>query len=153
MNKNTFEGENMKLTCMIGQDNIIYATAAGKMTDANLEVFLAWTADMKALMHEVSLKQKGIILTYSEVSAVEFFGRKAIVALRDLLEEDKQYHMKSAVVGAPFFLEKLIDAVVEFTGRTNMRQFSSKEKAIEWLLDKTESPSPAPATPDEEKTA
>lgn len=134
MNNEIFEGDHLNLTCSVGPDNVIYLSAVGKITNSNLDVFVKWAERVKQLMEKVSQKE-GVILVYSDVSGVDHFERKPIIPLRELFEYDKRFTMKSAIVGASFFTKKLIDAVADFTGRTNIQQFSSKEIALAWLLN------------------
>ncbi len=130
-----FEVENIKLTCNIGTDKVIYLTAAGKINNNNLAVFAAWAEQIKELITEVS-KTEDVVRVCTDVSGVEHFESKPIVPLRELFEYDKQYHIKSAIIGASFFMRNLMDAVVQFTGRTNIRQFETKEEALVWLFEK-----------------
>lgn len=130
-----FEGENIKLICDVGDDKVIYLTAAGKINNSNLAIFTAWAEQIKQLMAEAS-REQGVVRVCTDVSGVEHFESKPIVPLRELFEFDKQYDMKSAIVGASFFMKNLMNAVIEFTGRTNVRQFPTKEEALVWLLAK-----------------
>lgn len=130
-----FEGENLKLMCDVGADKVIYLTAAGKINNNNLAIFTAWTEQIKELIAGVSTTND-VIRVCTDVSGVEHFESKPIVPLRDLFEYDKQYHMKSAIIGASFFMKNLMDAIIQFTGRTNIRQFETKDEALVWLLEK-----------------
>jgi hypothetical protein len=129
-----FESENITLKCYIGTDKVIYLTAAGKINNNNLAIFTAWAEQIKQLMTAVA-REQGIVRVCTDVSGVEHFESKPIVPLRELFEYDKQYHMKSAIVGASFFMRNLMNAVIEFTGRTNVRQFPTKDEALAWLLE------------------
>jgi ABC-type transporter Mla MlaB component len=140
-NNFNFEGENVKLMSHVGPDKVIYLTASGKINNNNLAIFTAWAEQIKQLMTEAS-REQGIVRVCTDVSGVEHFESKPIVPLRELFEHDKQYNMKSAIVGANFFMKNLMNAVIEFTGRTNVRQFPTKEEALLWLLK--EEPIPAP---------
>lgn len=134
MEHNEIHSENLSLSSSIGPDSIIYVTLGGKITNENLDVFAAWTKGLQSQIDTMAARKKFPVLVYSDVSQVEHFERKPIQPLRELFEHDKQYEMKSAIVGAGFFVSKLIDAIVEFTGRTNVRQFESKKEALAWLL-------------------
>lgn len=135
MENNEIYSENLTLSSSIGPDNIIYVTLGGKITNDNIERFATWTKGLRAQIDTIAERKKFPILVYSDVSAVEHFERKPISPLRELFAHDGQYEMKSAIVGASFFVAKLIDAIVEFTGRTNVRQFETKAEALAWLLD------------------
>lgn len=133
MDNGNFEGENMKLSCRVGPDKVIYITAVGKINNENVAIFVEWAEHLKHLMAEVA-QGGGIVRVCTDLSGVEHFESKPIAPLRELLEYDKQYNMKSAIVGASFFMKNLMNAVIEFTGRTNVRQFRTKEEALDWLL-------------------
>jgi len=134
MEHNEIHSENLSLSSSVGPDSIIYVTLGGKITNGNLDVFAAWTKGLQSQIDMMAARKKFPILVYSDVSRVEHFERKPIKPLRELFEHDKQYEMKSAIVGASFFVAKLIDAIVEFTGRTDVRQFETKKDALAWLL-------------------
>lgn len=134
MEHNEIHSENLTLSSNIGPDGIIYVTLGGKITNENFGVFEAWTRGLQSQIDIMAARKKFPILVYSDVSQVEHFERKPIRPLRELFAHDKQYEMKSAIVGSTFFVAKLIDAIVEFTGRTDVRQFSTKKDALAWLL-------------------
>jgi hypothetical protein len=134
MEHNEIHSEHLSLSSSIGPDSIIYVTLGGKITNDNLNVFEVWTSGLQSQIDTMAARKKFPILVYSDVSRVEHFERKPIRPLRELFAHDKQYEMKSAIVGASFFVAKLIDAIVEFTGRTNVRQFETKKDALAWLL-------------------
>ncbi len=134
MEHNEIHSENLTLSSSIGPDSIIYVTMGGKITNDNLDVFEAWTKGLQSQVDTMAAQKKFPVLVYSDVSQVEHFERKPIRPLRELFAHDKQYEMKSAIVGASFFVAKLIDAIVEFTGRSNVRQFETKKDALAWLL-------------------
>lgn len=146
MEHNKIHSENLTLSSSIGPDNIIYITLAGKITNDNLDVFTEWTKGLQSQIDIIAMRKKSPVLVYSDVSQVEHFERKPIAPLRELFSHDKQYEMKSAIVGASFLVSKLIDAVVDFTGRTNIRQFETKKEALAWLLGAAVTPGQNPET-------
>ncbi len=81
----------------------------------------------------MSERKQGHIFILSDVSGISHFERKPIMALRELLEFNKQYPVQSAIVGAKGFTRPLLDAVVSLTGRTNIRQFETREVALRWF--------------------
>ena len=140
---NEIHSEHLTLSSNIGPDGIIYATFGGKITNDNVDVFEAWVRGLQSQIDILAAQKKFPILVYSDVSQVEHFERKPIKPLRELFAHDKQYEMKSAIVGATFFVAKLIDAIVEFTGRTDVRQFDTKKDALAWLLGAATPPKPS----------
>ena len=128
--------DNIVLEAEVGAGDIIYLTVSGKITNERFYAFVAWTEKVKKLVREMSEKHPGNVLLLSEVSGVSHFESKPIVPLRELLNYNKQYPAKSAVVGARDLTRVLLDTVISLTSRVNIKQFKTKEEALVWLLEK-----------------
>lgn len=125
--------KNNILEASIGTDDIIHITVGGNIMNEHLIAFTDWTEKVKRLIHELSERNPEHIFILSDVSGIAHFERKPIVQLRDLFEYDKQYPVKSAIVGATGFTRPLLDAVISLAGRTNIQQFETKEEALQWF--------------------
>ncbi len=128
--------DNIVLEAVIGAHDVIYLTIGGKITNERLYAFIAWTERVKKLVKEMSDKHPGNVLLLSDVSGVSHFESKPIVPLRELLNYNKQYPAKSAVVGARDLTRVLLDTVISLTSRVNIKQFATKEEALAWLMEK-----------------
>ena len=126
--------DHLILNAEIGADGIIYTSVSGRITNDRLYAFVAWAEKVKHLIHEQYDAGVSPVLILSDVSKVEYFERKPIAPLKGLLDYDKRYHLKSAILGADKLTRMLLDAVISFTGRTNIRLFPTKEEAHAWLL-------------------
>ena len=137
---------NIVLEAEIGAGDVIYLTVAGKITNERFYAFVAWTEKVKKLVREMSEKHPDNVLLLSDVSGVSHFESKPIVPLRELLNYNKKFPAKSAVVGAKDLTRVLLDTVISLTSRENIKQFATKEEALMWLLEKpkTEPRSDAP---------
>ncbi len=128
--------ESVVLEAEVGADGIIYLTVAGKITNERFYAFVAWTEKVKKLVREMSEKHPDNVRLLSDVSGVSHFESKPIVPLRELLNYNKQYPAKSAVVGAKDLTRVLLDTVISLTSRDNIKQFATKEEALVWLSEK-----------------
>lgn len=128
--------DNIVLEAVVGGHDVIYLTVSGKITNERFYAFVAWTEKVKKLVREMSEKHPGNVLILSDVSGVSHFESKPIVPLRELLNYNKQYPAKSAVVGARDLTRVLLDTVISLTSRVNIRQFKTKEEALVWLMEK-----------------
>lgn len=128
--------DHVILEAVIGAHDVIYLTVGGKITNERFYAFVAWTEKVKKLVREMSEKHHGNVLILSDVSGVSHFESKPIVPLRELLNYNKQYPAKSAVVGARDLTRVLLDTVISLTSRVNIKQFAIKEEALAWLMEK-----------------
>ena len=136
MEEHQYSKDNIVLEAEVGADDVIYLTVSGKITNERFYAFVAWTEKVKKLVREMSEKHPGNVLVLSDVSGVSHFESKPIVPLRELLNYNKHYPVKSAVVGARDLTHVLLDTVISLTSRVNIKQFKSKEEALAWLLEK-----------------
>lgn len=136
MDEQQHNKDNIVLEAVVGAHDVIYLTVAGKITNERFYAFVAWTEKVKKLVRDMSEKNPGNVLILSDVSGVSHFESKPIVPLRELLNYNKQYPAKSAVVGAKDLTRVLLDTVISLTSRVNIKQFPAKEEALAWLLEK-----------------
>ncbi len=134
MEEHPGQKDHIILDARVGPHDIIQLTVGGKITNDRLYAFIDWTEKVKKLVKDMSDKHPGNVLILSDVSKVTHFESKPIVPLRELLHYNKQYPAKSAVIGAKDLTRVLLDTVISLTSRDNIKQFTTKEDALEWLL-------------------
>lgn len=129
------ERPNATLSCAVDDRGIIRLAVGGRMTKDMKGDFAAWVREVERTVAERAAAHPGDVRILADVSQVEHFERELVDDMKGLFDFNKQYVTKSAVVGARRYLALLIDAVVMFTGRTNVKQFSSERDALVWLSD------------------
>ena len=127
------ETDKLSLDAKLGEDGIIYIKASGKVTNQHLEQFSHWTDSVKSLIGERAAAGADPILVLADIGGVTHYERKPVTILRDLLDYDKQFPIRTAVVGASKFASILIDSLVAILMRKNVRQFRSQSEAMLWL--------------------
>lgn len=123
------------LSCAVDDHGIIRLVASGRMTKDVKDDFKAWVREIERTVVDRAAAHPGDVRILADVSKIEHFERELLDDVKELFNFDKQYVTKSAVVGAPRYLAMIIDAVVMFTGRTNVKQFPSERDALNWLSD------------------
>ena len=126
--------QELVLTHRFGVDGIVYLTAAGKISNAQLLKFSAWADEVKALIHERATLGDNPILVLTDISGVTHFERKPIAVLREMLSYDSQFPLRSAVMGGNRFAILVLDSIVSLLRRTDLRHFKDKDTAMKWLL-------------------
>jgi hypothetical protein len=132
------------LDVAVGPDGIVHLVIAGKYGKDELFSVVAWTEKVKGVLREVSLCREGDILLLCDIVHLTYFERSMIAPLRELLVYDKQFHLRSAIVGASPIVAAMIKALVSISGRTNVRLFKTEKEARAWLA----LPSPFDTTQD-----
>ena len=125
-------GEHVVLEASLGEDNVIYVTASGRFTNQHHEQFMDWVNHLQSLILTESATQSTVRIC-ADVSGVTHFETKIVRALRDMMNDNKKYGLKTAIVGANNMMQMLLDAIVALTGRTNIRQFPAQKEALDWL--------------------
>ena len=133
MTDNLPHEEHVILEASLGKDNIIYVTASGRFTNQHLEDFMTWVNHLQSLIVTQSATGTTVPIC-ADVSGVTHFETKIVRALRDMMNDNKKYGLKTAIVGANNMMQMLLDAIVALTGRTNIRQFPAQKEALDWLL-------------------
>ena len=126
--------DELVLTYRLGVDGVIYLSASGKISNAQLLKYSSWADEVKALIHERAGAGDNPILVLSDISGVTHFERKPIAVLRELLSYDSQFLIRSAIVGGNRFAILVLDSIVSLLRRTDVRHFKDKDSAQKWLL-------------------
>lgn len=126
--------QELVLTHRFGVDGIVYLSAAGKISNAQLDKYSEWADEVKALILERATLGDNPILVLTDISGVTHFERKPIAVLREMLSYDSQFPLRSAVVGGNRFAVLVLDSIVSLLRRTDLRHFKDKDAALKWLL-------------------
>ena len=127
--------DDLSLDAKLGQDGIIYIKVSGKVTNQHLEQFSHWTDSVKTLIGARALAGVDPILVLADISGVTHYERKPVTILRELLDYDKQFPVRTAMVGASKFASILIDSLIAILVRKNVRQFRTQSEAMLWLTE------------------
>lgn len=127
--------DELSLDAKLGQDGIIYIKVSGKVTSQHLEQFSHWTDSVKTLIGARAAAGLDPILVLADISEVTHYERKPVTILRELLDYDKQFPVRTAVVGASKFASILIDSLTAILVRKNVRQFRTQSEAMLWLTE------------------
>ena len=127
------ETKQLSLDAHLGDDGIIYLKAVGKITNQHLEQFSHWTDSVKALISSRAAAGVDPILVLADIGGVVHYERKQVTILRELLDHDKQFPVRTAMVGASKYAGMLLEALIAILMRKNIRQFRTQSEAMLWL--------------------
>lgn len=129
----TIPGEELVLTHHFGADKVLYLTAKGRITNIELSKYATWSQEVKAIVRERANAGDDPILVLSDISGVTHVERKPVAILRELLTHDKQFPIRSAIVGDNRFVMLILDSILSLLRRTNVRYFKDTKTALAWL--------------------
>ncbi len=127
------EIDQLDLDAKLGNDGIIYIKASGKITNLHLEQFSHWADSVKSLIATRAAAGVDPILVLADIGGITHYERKPVTILRELLDHDKQFPVRTAMVGASKFASILIDSLIAILMRKNFRQFRTQDEAMLWL--------------------
>lgn len=64
------------------------------------------------------------------------FNTEVVETLKEFANNNRPFVIASAVVGVSGLQRIIMDGVLAFTGRTNLKAFSDRSVAFEWLADR-----------------
>ena len=129
----TLPSDELILDAHLGDDGIIYIKATGKITNVHLEQFSHWTDSIKALIRGQAEHGTDPILVFADIGGVVHYERKPVTILRELMDYDKQFPVRTAIVGASHLMGILFDSLIAILTRKKIRQFRTQGEALFWL--------------------
>jgi hypothetical protein len=64
------------------------------------------------------------------------FNSEVVDALKALAMHNRPYVIASALIGVSGLQRVILDGVLAFTGRTNLKAFATRDEAFAWLADR-----------------
>lgn len=129
----TIPEEQLILTHRYGTDGVLYLSAKGRITNDKLNTYAQWSSEVKAMIRERAEAGDNPILVLSDISGVSHVERKPVAILRELLTHDKQFPIRSAIVGNNHFVMLILDSIISLLHRNNVRYFNDTQSALKWL--------------------
>jgi hypothetical protein len=118
----------------IGADDILYLTVSGKVSNAKIGEFMDWAEQVKYAISKIAGRKNGSVKVLTDADHVRYFETRAVAVVRELLDYDSRYPIKSAIICSNQMTGMALDAVIAISMRKNVRRFTSKKEALEWLL-------------------
>lgn len=89
---------------------------------------------ISAARDEVALQPRRSLCCVVDVTGSRF-NVEVVEALKDLAAHNKPYVIASAVVGVSGLQRVILEGVVKFTGRSNLRPVATRDEAFAWLAE------------------
>jgi hypothetical protein len=84
--------------------------------------------------YQPHLEQRSPALTLTDVTALDDLELSARWAFAERMRKNRQFVLRSAVIGLRPELEVVLRVLVRVSGRKDLRVFDRREDAEEWLL-------------------
>jgi hypothetical protein len=128
------EKNDVELGVYIGEDGVIYLRMKGNLTSDHLPELKAWDAKVREAMRTAAQSDSARVLCLTDLTNGLEADEVSLQILKDLIQHNKEYATRTAVIGANFFMRNILILALRATHRSNMESFNTREDAMEWLL-------------------
>ena len=115
-------------------ENDILHLKLGDLTSKELADLRTWTDKVRRMIVTLYNKTGKEVLTLVDITDIKKYDAEAYSILTELMQDNKQYTLKTATFGGDNYIIAAQDILLALSGRTNMKNFKTKEEAINWLI-------------------
>jgi len=115
-------------------ENDILHLKLGDLTSKELADLRAWADKVRRMIVTLYNKTGKEVLTLVDITDIKKYDAEAYSILTELMQDNKQYTLKTATFGGNDYIIAAQDILLALSGRTNMKNFKTKEEAINWLI-------------------
>jgi len=115
-------------------ENDILHLKLGDLTSKELADLRTWADKVRKMIVVLYNKTGKEVLTLVDITDIKKYDAEAYSILTELMQNNKQYTLKTATFGGNDYIIAAQDILLALSGRTNMKNFKTKEEAINWLI-------------------
>ncbi len=115
-------------------ENDILHLKLGDLTSKELADLRTWADKVRRMIVILYNKTGKEVLTLVDITDIKKYDAEAYSVLTDLMQDNKQYTLKTATFGGNDYIIAAQDILLALSGRTNMKNFKTKEEATNWLI-------------------
>jgi len=115
-------------------ENDILHLKLGDLTSKELADLRVWADKVRRMIVALYNKTGKEVLTLVDITDIKKYDAEAYSILTELMQNNKQYTLKTATFGGNDYIIAAQDILLALSGRTNMKNFKTKEEAINWLI-------------------
>ena len=115
-------------------ENGILNLKLGDLTSRDFTILRIWTDKVRRTIITLYNKTDKKIRTLVDITDIKKYDAEAYSILTELMQNNKQYTLKTATFGGNDYIIAAQDILLALSGRTNMKNFKTKEEAINWLI-------------------
>jgi hypothetical protein len=122
-----------KFKVEIEENNIIYL----KLEDLTAKEFAdlrTWADKVRRMIIALYNKTGEKVRTLVDITDIKKYDSGAYLILAELMRDNERYTLKTATFGGDDYIISAQDILLALSGRTNLRNFKTKEEAINWLI-------------------
>jgi len=115
-------------------ENDILHLKLGDLTSKELADLRVWADKVRRMIVALYNKTGKEVLTLVDITDIKKYDAEAYSILTELMQNNKQYTLKTATFGGNDYIIAAQDILLALSGRTNMKNFKTKEEATNWLI-------------------
>lgn len=115
-------------------ENDILHLKLGDLTSKELADLRAWTDKVRRIVIALYDKTGKEVRTLVDITDIKKYDAEAYSILAKLMQDNEQYTLKTATFGGDNYIIAAQDILLALSGRTNMKNFKTKEEATNWLI-------------------
>lgn len=123
----------------VGPEDIILIKMSGKIDSGkDLEKFENFSDELDKTIEDAykrTSKRVNLLLDVKRVSVSSSYSLDTFKILEKSARRTNKYDNKTAVLGADYAIELLVDAISALSAHGDIKFFQTKEEAIEWLKE------------------
>lgn len=117
----------------VDENNIIHLKL-GDLISKDFTVLRIWTNKVKRTVITLYNKTDKKVRTLVDITDIKRYDAEAYLILSKLMQDNEQYTFKTATFGGDEYIIAAQDILLALSGRTNLKNFKTKEEAINWLI-------------------
>ena len=125
---------NNEFKVEVDQNNIIHLNLGNLDTHDSLSDLKEWAEDVKRIVMETYEKTNKKVLIAINITNLKKYETDAFLILTSLMKANKPYVLKSATFGGEETIILAQKILCALSGRHNFEAFTTKEKALTWLI-------------------
>lgn len=117
----------------VDENNIIHLKL-GDLISKDFTVLRIWTNKVKRTVITLYNKTDKKVRTLVDITDIKKYDAEAYLILSKLMQDNEQYTSKTATFGGDEYIIAAQDILLALSGRNNLKNFKTKEEAINWLI-------------------
>lgn len=130
-----------KAVILVGQSEkmktgkqLLHAVLGGTVGSIDVELVRQWAKDLHDKIKSLAEGKDLSVCVLIDIRNLEAYTDSAVITiLTDLMRDDSPFVYRTATFGGTVLHEMIQGVIRNLSGRTNLRNFKTKEEATAWL--------------------
>ena len=114
-------------------ENDILNLKLGDLTSKELTILRIWADKVRRMVDALYNRTGKKVLTLVDITDIRKYDAEAYLILSELMKDNEPHTLKTATFGGDNYIIAAQDILLALSGRTNFRNFQTKQEAVNWL--------------------